>query len=139
MFWQVLILILLFSVIYYSMRYIPLKGVNQISASSLTEFTTGTDVKNKPLVIDVREFHEAKREPVRNSTNIPLPYLKRHYPRENKSPVLIVGKDSVEINLAARFLKKKGFCVAGCTQLTAGRSADCRTESKQQPVCNDAP
>lgn len=134
--WPILLSVLLLSLMYYSLRFIPIRGADHLSPSSLAALETE---KNKPIIIDVREFHDARRNPVQHSVNIPLPYLKRHYPREQNSPVHIVGKDRVEINLSARFLKKKGFAVSGYTQMITCRSIREQAEPNNQAVCNDAP
>jgi flagellar protein FlaG len=52
-------------------------------------------------------------EPIPGSTNIPYSYLKRYYKEIPKRKLLIMATDSLEKNLAIRFLLKKKFHVSG--------------------------
>lgn len=70
---------------------------------------------NDPQIelLDVRDYRSSFRHPIEGTTNIPFPYLKRYYRNLSKCDICIVASDRIDVNLAARFLKGKGYKVVG--------------------------
>ncbi|AOM82951.1 hypothetical protein [Salisediminibacterium beveridgei] len=72
-----------------------------------------TDEMDDEWVLDIREYQDALRRPSEAAINVPLAYLKRHYPKEMPRQLILVANDRVEVNLACRFLERKGYKVIG--------------------------
>lgn len=71
------------------------------------------DKMDSQWVLDIREYQDALRRPSIAAINVPLAYLKRHYPKEMPKELILVANDRVEVNLACRFLERKGYAVIG--------------------------
>jgi hypothetical protein len=85
-------------------RYAPVLGVYKVNDYSMFE---------KEFILDLRDYQTTAKEPINNSINIPYAYLKRFYKEIPTNKLMIIATDSVEKNLAIRFLIKKKFKVTG--------------------------
>lgn len=95
-------------------RYVPVAGTAKITECNQHE---------KTLLVDVRDFHEANRDPVSAAVHIPLPYLARQHSEIAQKEVIVVVSDKVLRNLSIRQLKKYGFNVKGyCCKKSAAYS-----------------
>ncbi|MDA1477631.1 rhodanese-like domain-containing protein [Bacillus changyiensis] len=100
-------------------RYIPVRGVQCFN-------TLNADA----IIVDVRDYHQSYKDPLRTAINIPIAYLKRNYHEISSSKVYVVASDHLEKNMSIRFLRKKGFEVLGYT-LTDCRCNPDRKEKQQ--------
>jgi len=105
MIWFLVVIISIIAFFFY-IRYVPVHGVPCIG--SLFQYN---DVK----ILDVRDYNQSYKDPVENSINIPVAYLKRNYHELSDSNVIVVASDSLEKNISIRFLKNKGVNVLGYT------------------------
>ncbi|GLY10783.1 rhodanese-like domain-containing protein [Bacillus badius] len=96
-----IILLLMLPVLY--KRYVPVVGAEEIQCNQ------NEDVQ----LVDVRDFHEANRNPVSSAIHIPLPYLARQHNEIADKEVIVIVSDKVLRNLSIRQLKKYGFKVKG--------------------------
>lgn len=85
-------------------RYVPVRGTKRIS-----DFHEGCEA----VLVDVRDFHEAKHLPMESAIHIPLPYLARQHSDIPKKEVVVVVSDRILRNLSIRQLKKHGYDVKG--------------------------
>ena len=100
----VLILVIIF-ILY--RRYFPVLGVHR--------FNLGDLELDEIRVLDVRDYNESYKEPMKGSLNIPIAYLKRNVSEIPKSDLFVVVSSSIEKNIGIRYLRKKGFRVIGYT------------------------
>lgn len=105
MIWFLLVSISIIAVLIYS-RYVPVFGVPCLGSEFLNN-----DVK----ILDVRDYNQSYKNPIKNSINIPVAYLKRNYHEISNSTIIVVASDTLEKNISIRFLKKKGVNVLGYT------------------------
>jgi rhodanese-related sulfurtransferase len=88
-------------------RYFPVCGVPNY---------TLTDIELDVIkVIDVRDFNESYKNPIKGAVNIPLAYLKRNLNEIPDRKVHVIGSNKIDKNVAIRFLRQKGFHVKGYT------------------------
>lgn len=85
-------------------RYIPIVNIPRIFDLKRT-----TD----SVLLDVRDYQTTFKEPVEGAINIPYAYLNRFYKDIPQVNIIVVATDTVEKNLAVRFLKKKGYQISG--------------------------
>lgn len=102
----VYLMIILITAIFIYQRYFPPAKVHALSG-------VPEAVEGRRWILDIREYQDAEKSPVKNSFNVPLAYLNRHYPKEMPSEVIMVANDRVEVNLACRLLSKRGYHVSG--------------------------
>jgi rhodanese-related sulfurtransferase len=88
-------------------RYVPVRGVRNNSWEDL-------DLK-KVAVIDLRDYNESYKTPIKGAKNIPIAYLNRFYNEIPKRELYVIGSSSLEKNIGIRFLRQKGFKVIGFT------------------------
>lgn len=103
------LVILSIMLIIYSLykRYFPVCGVQNY---------TLTDIELDVIkVIDVRDFNESYKNPIKGAVNIPLAYLKRNLNEISDRKVHVIGSNKIDKNVAIRFLRQKGFHVKGYT------------------------
>lgn len=107
--------ILLFLVI---RRFLPTKGVRQISTSELKG-----ELKDKAKqFIDVRTPSEFKGNHIRGFNNIPLHQLAKKSDRLSKdSEVVLICQSGMRSNKASKLLKKQGY--QHITNVKGGMSA----------------
>ncbi|MEH7438648.1 sulfurtransferase [Neobacillus drentensis] len=85
-------------------RYVPVIGISSVqNFSDLGEL----------VLLDLRDYQTSSKEVIPNSVNLPYAYLKRYYKEIPKKKLLIIASDSIEKNLAIRFLKKRKFSIYG--------------------------
>lgn len=98
--------ILAAGVIYLLWRFMPIKGINQITTSELKELLQD---KNKQF-IDVRTPGEFNQKKIRGFKNIPLNELEvKAGSLDKDKPVVVICQSGMRSSNAARLLKKKGF------------------------------
>jgi rhodanese-related sulfurtransferase len=85
-------------------RYVPVIGI-----SSVQNFSDHGEL----VLLDLRDYQTSSKEVIPNSVNLPYAYLKRYYKEIPKKKLLIIASDSIEKNLAIRFLKKRQFSIHG--------------------------
>ncbi|MGG3560867.1 sulfurtransferase [Neobacillus rhizosphaerae] len=85
-------------------RYVPVIGI-----SSVQNFSDHGEL----VLLDLRDYQTSSKEVIPDSVNIPYAYLKRYYKEIPKKKLLIIASDSIEKNLAIRFLKKRQFSIHG--------------------------
>lgn len=105
-----LLLILIINSIY--KRYMPVYGIPQIDFGKIYG---DTDVS----LLDVRDNQAAHRSPVEGAVNIPYAYLRRNHGEIEKKEIYLMASEMMDINLSARFLKKKGFHINGYHIITS--------------------
>lgn len=88
-------------------RYIPVRGVRYYNLADLELSVT--------KIIDVRDFNESYKNPIRGAINVPLAYMKRNLNEIPDRKLHVIGSNEVDKNVAIRFLRKKGFQVNGYT------------------------
>ncbi len=88
-------------------RYFPVVDVCRISLDDLE--------KEKIKIIDVRDFNEAYKDPIKGAINIPIAYLKRNLHEIPDARLHVVGSSIVEKNIGIRLLRQNGFQVKGYT------------------------
>lgn len=85
-------------------RYVPVYGI-----PSLTEQMMDGDI----IFLDLRDYQSTFHDPIQGSINIPYPYLRRYYTEIPRKNLIILASDSIEKNLAVRFLLKREFFISG--------------------------
>ncbi|PEJ59125.1 hypothetical protein CN601_00250 [Bacillus sp. AFS017336] len=96
-------------------RYFPIWHIKCTNSSSIIS-------KKSTQIIDVRDYNESNKMPIKNALNIPIGYLKRSYEDISNIEIHIVASNKLEKNLSIRFLSKQGFKIIGYS-LT---SCDCK-------------
>lgn len=99
-------------------RYVPVVGVRCLAMSSLDA--------DSFQCVDVRDYNQSYKEPVPNSINIPIAYIKRNYQEISSLNIHIIAADQLEKNMAIRMLRKKGFNIKGYTLM----NCDCNQYKK---------
>ena len=89
-------------------RYFPVFGVSGLHLK---------DLKRERIikVIDVRDYNESYKYPIKRAINIPIGYLKRNLKEIPKGDLHVVVSSSLEKNFAIRYLRHKGFRVVSYT------------------------
>ncbi|RHW41701.1 sulfurtransferase [Neobacillus notoginsengisoli] len=87
-------------------RYIPVFGV------PCREVTEG-HLTNNDILLDIRDYTIASKNPVNGSFSIPAPYLNRYMSEIPGKHVHLVASDRLEKNWAIRVLRKNGYHVVG--------------------------
>ncbi|OCA83376.1 hypothetical protein A8F94_18845 [Bacillus sp. FJAT-27225] len=92
-------------------RYIPVLGASYIDLKDLS--------MDKQIVVDIRNYNELNIHPIPGAINIPYAYLNRNFHEipKNMDLVLVVSS-TLDKNIGARFLRKKGFRVSGYTMIS---------------------
>ncbi|GHH96637.1 hypothetical protein [Neobacillus kokaensis] len=88
-------------------RYFPVFGVDLINLKD--------PEPKKIYVIDIRDYNESYKEPIKGAINIPIAYLKRNINQIPKGDLYIVASGSLEKNFGIRLLRQKGFRIVGYT------------------------
>ncbi|WP_110114443.1 rhodanese-like domain-containing protein [Bacillus sp. CGMCC 1.16541] len=106
----VLIVITTFLLLVLYKRYVPVHGIKKVQSLDCSSRTIS--------YVDVRHFHEMKKEPCQQAVHIPLPYLARHHHAIPSKEVVVIVPDALTRNLSIRQLKKYGYHVKGywCAQ-----------------------
>ena len=99
-------LILIVGVIYLISRFVPTKGIKQITTSELKG-----ELKNKNnQFIDVRTTGEFKQISIKSFKNIPLNELSnKAQVLDKERSVIVICQSGMRSSNAARLLKKEGF------------------------------
>ncbi|WP_226582769.1 rhodanese-like domain-containing protein [Halobacillus litoralis] len=84
---------------------------------------TNGEVQQHMAVVDTRDYQLSCQDGYDRAYCLPLSYLKRYVYEIPDQPIVLICSDSTERNLAARFLRRKGYEVVGYT-LTEG-SEEC--------------
>ncbi|MEO2076235.1 MAG: sulfurtransferase [Bacillus sp. (in: firmicutes)] len=85
-------------------RYVPVRGISPVQ-----NFTDNGEF----VLLDLRDYQTTSKEEIPNAVNIPYAYLKRYYKEIPNKKLLIIASDSIEKNLAIRFLRKRNFSIQG--------------------------
>lgn len=105
-------------IIFFIQRYLPTKGVRQISTTDLKKFLND---KNKQY-IDVRTLHEYQARNIKGFKNIPLHELTNKSNQLSKEKeVIVICQSGMRSNKASKLLKKLGF--KQITNVKGGMSA----------------
>lgn len=88
-------------------RNFPVIGLNYIDKKELDLTTL--------IKIDVRDYNESYKNPVKGAINVPVAYLKRYYFEIPSKDLIVVASNRLEKNVGVRFLRTKGFKVVGYT------------------------
>lgn len=88
-------------------RYFPVRGVRYYNLADIE--------LNVTKIIDVRDFNESYKNPIKGAINIPLAYMKRNLNEIPDRRLHVIGSNEVDKNVAIRLLRKKGFHVKGYT------------------------
>ncbi|WP_184662796.1 hypothetical protein [Texcoconibacillus texcoconensis] len=99
----VVMMFLLVSYVIYQ-HYVPVK-VKQQSLSLSND--------DEAVILDLRSYQDAAKEPFEDACNIPYPYIKRHYHQLPSRHLYVIAPDWVSKNVSIRFLKRKGLNVKG--------------------------
>jgi len=100
-------------VLFIYQRYVPVIGISPVQ-----NFSDNGEL----LLLDLRDYQTSSHEVIPNSVNIPYAYLKRYYKEIPNKKLLIIASDSIEKNLAIRFLRKRHFSIKGFMILDEKRS-----------------
>ncbi|WP_026700008.1 hypothetical protein [Salibacterium aidingense] len=113
MMWPALLLgIVCLSILIFSyQRWMPVFGVK---CAPLPE----KPVPEGTVILDIRDYQEADRFPVKEAYTLPYPYLKRHLQTIDADRVFVVAPDKVSRNLSIRLLQKHGRTVTGFAVVT---------------------
>ena len=99
-------IVLAVGVLYLIWRFMPAKGISQITTSELKKELLD---KNKQF-IDVRTPEEFSQSKIRGFKNMPLNELANRVDSLDKDrPVMVICQSGMRSSNAARLLKKKGF------------------------------
>ncbi|WP_457332744.1 rhodanese-like domain-containing protein [Salibacterium sp. K-3] len=101
--------------IFFYQRWMPVLGVKcaPVPEHPLPEGT---------VILDVRDYQEADRFPVKDAHPLPYPYLKRHIQTIDADRVFVVAPDKVSRNLSIRLLHKNGRIVTGFAVVTGSHT-----------------
>ncbi|MBS4193701.1 hypothetical protein KHA97_01280 [Bacillus sp. FJAT-49870] len=91
-----------------AIRYFPIIGLNYIDNKKELDLTT-------LIKVDVRDYNESYKNPVKGAINVPVAYLKRYYLEIPSKNLIVVASNRLEKNVGIRFLRTKGFKVVGYT------------------------
>ncbi|KFZ43411.1 sulfurtransferase [Anoxybacillus flavithermus] len=83
-------------------RYVPVRGVKELTSLSSYEHVT---------LLDVRDYNEA--DEMKGALRIPVAYLKRYYQTIPNRQVIVIAKSHLEKNVAIRLLRRYHFSVQG--------------------------
>ncbi|PLS04746.1 hypothetical protein [Neobacillus cucumis] len=99
-----ILITIIVSIILYK-RYFPVLGVHFIKLKDLEV--------DKIIIIDIRDYNESYKDPIKGSINIPISYLNRNIKEIPDGDLYIVASSSLEKNVGIRFFRQKGFRVVG--------------------------
>lgn len=85
-------------------RYVPVHGISSVSQDLFQE---------NVVLLDLRDYQTTYKCPICHSVNIPFAYLKRYYEEIPDKKIIVLASDTVEKNLAIRFLIRKNFAIQG--------------------------
>lgn len=108
-------------------RYVPVSGVSLIHWTNLDW--------DKINVVDVREYNESDKNPINGGINIPVGYLKRYLKEVPKKNLHLIVSNHLEKNVSIRFLRKKGFQIAGYTIINDNHSKLKNNKINIQSTC----
>lgn len=91
----------------YYIRFVPVKQVKDIPYRQVAE---------GHQILDVRDYNTTGCL-VYNSKHIPYGYLPRFYKQIENRPVHLIVESQMDLNLASRFLQKKGYSVNSYTMM----------------------
>ncbi|MFB4164953.1 hypothetical protein ACE1TI_14260 [Alteribacillus sp. JSM 102045] len=114
MIWPIALLGIFFIVVFYR-RWIPVPG---IKCAPLPKKLTADMV-----ILDIRDYQEADRYPVKGAYTLPYPYLKRYLDTINSNKIFLVAPDKVSKNLSIRLLQKHGITVSNFAVVRGDRHA----------------
>ncbi|MEH7344209.1 hypothetical protein V7122_10075 [Bacillus sp. JJ1532] len=106
---MVILFILSFSIIIGALyiRYCPVGNVK--CTESLSHPADSIEI------VDVRDYNQSYKDPVSGAINIPYAYMKRHYSDISSKTIHVIASDYLERNMSIRFLRKRGYTIAGYT------------------------
>lgn len=112
-------LVIVFLILFFIKRFLPIKGINNISTSQLKSML---NEKHKQF-IDVRTPGEFKGNHIRGFKNIPLQQLAQKAEKElsRDKEVIVICQSGMRSQKASRVLKNLGFTKV--TNVKGGMSA----------------
>ncbi|EDL66785.1 hypothetical protein [Bacillus sp. SG-1] len=88
-------------------RYFPVTGVQRLNK---------TPNKTESIqILDVRDYNQSFNDPIQNSVNLPVAYLKRNWHELAGAQIHIVASTNLEKNMSIRMLRRKGYEITGYT------------------------
>lgn len=90
-----------------TIRNFPILGLHYINKKELDLTTL--------IKVDVRDYNESYKNPVKGAINVPVAYLKRYYLEIPSKDLIVVASNRLEKNVGIRLLRTKGFKVVGYT------------------------
>ena len=106
-------------------RYLPVYGVSSVQSINRNE---------DAVLLDLRDYQTTSKEPIPGSINIPYAYLKRYNKEIPHKPLIIVASDSIEKNLAIRFLIKKRYKISRYLILNQKRGENAWNMTSNQKI-----
>ncbi|WP_125561084.1 hypothetical protein [Salibacterium salarium] len=108
MMWSTILLgtVCLIALIFFYQRWMPVFGVK---CAPLPK----QPLPDNTVVLDIRDYQDADRFPVKDAHTLPYPYLKRHIQTIDANQIFVVAPDKVSRNLSIRLLQKHGRIVTG--------------------------
>jgi len=82
-------------------RYFPVKNVPYESKIQSVQ----------EVIIDIRDYNIADKNPFKGSINIPVAYIERYHEEIPRDKVHLIVNDELEKNIGVRMLRKKGIRV----------------------------
>lgn len=108
-------------------RYFPAFGVHCINLKDID--------LDKIKVLDIRDYNDSYNNLVQGAINIPIAYLKRNINQIPNNDLHLVASHSLEKNVGIRFLRKRGFRVAGYTIINDHRTFFQENHLKMEDNC----
>ncbi|SDH72753.1 hypothetical protein SAMN05192534_11045 [Alteribacillus persepolensis] len=100
----IFLLLLLFTLAGAYKRWMPVFGVKCASLPN-------QPLPSNTVLLDIRDYQDADRSPVREAYTLPYPYLKRYADTIDGDNVFLIAPDKVSKNLSIRLLQKHGITV----------------------------
>lgn len=101
----VVLTLLVFSVLY--KRHCPVLGVESIQHVE--------EAPSQKVLLDVRDYQTAVKQPIGEAIQIPVGYLKRNYNRIENKPIHVIASTPLDKNLSIRYLRQKNFRIDSYT------------------------
>jgi rhodanese-related sulfurtransferase len=121
------ILILLMALLNIYKRYFPVLGISAIHFDPVA--------LDNSIIIDLRDYSQSHKEPIKDAINIPIAYLNRNIQEIPRSDLYIVASSPLEKNVGIRLLRKKGFHVVGYSIYDSNKTSPDGDSSKIIKIC----
>ncbi|WP_147532874.1 rhodanese-like domain-containing protein [Bacillus marasmi] len=101
--------------VYLLSRYLPVNGIQNVKWTEIN--------LDEVTILDVRDFNESYKSSLHGAVNIPVAYLNRSLKELPLKEIHLVAASTLEKNISARLLRKKGYRVSSYTLLPTNYSS----------------